>query len=161
MNQAQDRRGSDFSEERLARASVVRIELATNEIVAEIPLLDTPWRDRIAATDEAVWVASSGVLERIDPATNTVVASVGLPDRSISAITADAAAVWVVTVGDDGGQPTGILVRIDTATNEIAAEIPLGPEVAGYDDSVMLGAGSVWVLGVPGSKRRTSSTGAT
>ena len=127
---------------------MVRIELATNEIVAEIPLLDTPWRDRIAATDEAVWVASSGVLERIDPATNTVVATVGLPDRSISAITADAAAVWVVTVGDDGGQPTGILVRIDTATNEIAAEIPLGPEVAGYDDSVMLGAGSVWVLGV-------------
>jgi DNA-binding beta-propeller fold protein YncE len=127
---------------------VVRIDLATNEIAAEIRLRHTPWRDRIAATDEAVWVASSSLLERIDPATNTVVASVELPDVSISAITADDAAVWVVTIADDGGQPTGTLVRIDTATNEIAAEIPLGPEVAGYDDSVMLGAGSVWVLGV-------------
>jgi len=128
--------------------SVVPIDLATNEIAAEIRLRDTPWRDRIAATDEGVWVASSELLERIDPATNTVVARVELPDRSITAMTADAAAVWVVTIGDDGGQPTGTLVRIDTATNEIAAEIPLGPEVAGYNDSVMLGAGSVWVLGV-------------
>ena len=128
--------------------SVVRIDLATNDIVAEIPLQETPWRKRIAATDDAVWVASSGVLERIDPATNTVVARVELPDRSISAITADDAAVWAVTIGDDGGQPTGILVRVDPATNVIAAEIPLGPQVAGYEDEVVLGAGSVWVLGV-------------
>jgi hypothetical protein len=128
--------------------SVVRIDLATNEVVAEIQLQGTPWRKRIASTDDAVWVASSGLLERIDPATNTVVASVELPNKSISAITADDAAVWVVMIGDDGGQPTGVLVRIDTATNEVAAEIPLGPEVAGYEDEVMLGAGSVWVLSV-------------
>jgi hypothetical protein len=129
-------------------ASLVRIDFATNDIAAEIPLQAATWRKRIAATDDAVWVASSGLLERIDPATNTVVARVVLPDRSISAIAADAAAVWVVTIGDDGGQPTGVLVRIDTATNEIAAEIPLGPQVAGYADEVMLGAGAVWVLGV-------------
>jgi len=36
-------------------SSVVRIDLATNEVVAEIPVEDTPWRKRIAATDEAVW----------------------------------------------------------------------------------------------------------
>jgi DNA-binding beta-propeller fold protein YncE len=124
--------------------SIIRIDLATNEVAAEIPLQGAAWRKRIAATDDVVWVASSGVLERIDPTTNTVVASVELPDRSISAITADDAAVWMVTIGDDGG----ILVRIDPATNEITAEIPLGPEVAGYEDEVVLGSGAVWVLGV-------------
>jgi hypothetical protein len=129
-------------------ASLVRIDFATNEIAAEIPLQAETWRKRIVATDDAVWVASSGLLERIDPATNTVVARVVLPDRSISAIAADDAAVWVVTIADAGGHPEGTLVRIDTATNEIAAEIPLGPQVAGYEDQVMLGAGSVWVLGV-------------
>ena len=129
-------------------ASLVRIDLATNEIAAEIPLRAASWRNGLAATDDAVWVASSGLLERIDPATNTVVARVALPDRSISAIAADDAAVWVVTIADEGGQPGGILVRIDAATNEIAAEIPLGPQVAGYADEVMVGAGAVWVLGV-------------
>jgi hypothetical protein len=128
--------------------SVVRIDLATNEIAAEIPLRDTPWRDRIAATEEAECVASSELLERIDPTRNTVVARAELPDRSITAVTADDAAVWMVTIRDEGGQPTGTLVRIDTATKEIAAEIPLGPQVAGYADQVMLGAGAVWVLGI-------------
>lgn len=33
---------------------VIRIDLATNEIVAEIPVRDTPWRGGIAATADAV-----------------------------------------------------------------------------------------------------------
>jgi hypothetical protein len=125
--------------------SLVRIDPATNAIAAEIPLPAATW---IAATDDAVWLASSGLLERIDPSTNTVVAKVALPDRPISAITADETAVWVVTIADEDGHPEGVLVRVDASTNEIAAEIPLGPQVAGYDDEVILGAGSVWVLGV-------------
>jgi DNA-binding beta-propeller fold protein YncE len=130
---------------------VVRIDLATNEVVAEIPVQETPWRKRIDATDEAVWVASHGVLERIDPDTNTVVASVDLRGRPISAIAADSTAVWAVAItrpSDEAGEWTGNLVRVDTATNEAVAEIPLGPQVAGYEDEVMVGAGSVWVLGV-------------
>ena len=79
---------------RAETASLVRIDIATNVIAAEIPLQAATWRKRIVATEDAVWVASSGLLERIDPATNTVVARVVLPDRSISAIAADDAAVW-------------------------------------------------------------------
>lgn len=130
---------------------MVRIDLATNEIIAEIPVQGTPYRKRIAATDEAVWVASTGMIERIEPETNTVVASVDLQGRPVSAIAADTTALWVVAVAepsDEGGEWTGNLVRVDPATNDIAAEIPLGPQVAGYEDEVMLGAGSVWVLGV-------------
>jgi hypothetical protein len=130
---------------------VARIDLATNEAVAEIPVQEAPSRKRIAATDEAIWVASHGVLERIDPDTNTVVASVDLQDRPISAITADSADVWAVAITEPpegGGEWTGSLVRVDSATNEIVAEIPLGSQVAGYEDEVIVGAGSVWVLGV-------------
>lgn len=130
---------------------VVRIDLATNEVVAEIPVRDTPWRKRIAATDESVWVASHGVLERIDPDTNTIVASVDMQGRPISAIMADSTDVWAVAITEPpegGGEWTGSLVRVDAATNQAVAEIPLGPQVAGYEDEVMVGAGSVWVLGV-------------
>jgi WD40 repeat protein len=130
---------------------VVRIDLATNEVLAEIPVRDTPWRKRIAVTDEGVWVASTGTLERIDPATNTVVATVDLQGRPVSAIAADPTAVWTVAItelAEGAGEWTGTLVRVDPATNEVVAEIPLGPQVAGYEDEVMLGADSVWVLGV-------------
>jgi hypothetical protein len=137
--------------QRGSTGAVARIDLATNEVVAEIPVKEAPARKQIAATDEAVWVASSGTLERIDPATNVVVATIDLQGRHVSAIAADATAVWVVAITeptDEGGEWAGTLVRVDPVTNEVVAEIPLGPQVAGYEDEVMLGAGSVWVLGV-------------
>lgn len=131
--------------------AVARIDLETNQVLTEVPVRETPYRKQIAATDDAVWVASTGVLEQIDPATNTVVARVDLQGRSVSAIAADATAVWALAVtepSDQGGEWTGNLVRVDPATNEIVAEIPLGRQVSGYEDEVVLGAGSVWVLGV-------------
>lgn len=124
--------------------SVMRIDLATNEVVATIPVTSVPWRKRIAVTDNAVWVASDGLIERIDPATNAVVASVEIPNRDISALAADATALWAVTLGDAGG----ILVRIDPATNDIVSEIQLGPQIAGYEDEVQIGDGAIWILGV-------------
>lgn len=133
------------------RDSIVRIDLDSNEIVAEIPVAEAPPRKRIAVTDDAVWVASHGLLERVDLATNTVVARVEVPGRAISAIAVDATAVWALTIGavsDDGATGSGTLVRVDTRTNEIAAEIPLGSQLTGYEDEVHVGGGSVWVLGV-------------
>lgn len=101
-------------------------------------------------------------LERIDPDTNTVVASVDLRGRPISAIAADPTAVWAVAItepSDEAGEWTGNRVRTDTATNEIVAEIPLGPQMAGYEDEVMLGAGSVWVLGVRSFEKEDAEYG--
>jgi DNA-binding beta-propeller fold protein YncE len=145
-------------QKRNGNGSVLRIDLATNKVVAEIPVAEAPSRKRIAATDDAVWVGSTGLLERVDPATNAVVATVAIPDRSISAIAADGAAVWAITI-DRSNQ--GLLVRVDPATNEIVAEVPLGPQIAGYEDEVQVGAGSVWVLGVRWSSGRMRSTAAT
>jgi hypothetical protein len=135
--------------------AVIRIDPATNEIVATIAVAQGPGRKRIAATDDAVWVASTGLLQRIDPATNSVVASVEIPARSISAITADSSDVWAVTIDADGG----VLVRIDTATNAIVAEIPLGSQITGYEDAVQIGAGSVWVIGVTWIERENAEYG--
>jgi DNA-binding beta-propeller fold protein YncE len=126
---------------------VMRIDLATNEVVAEIPF--SIFLGPIAATDDAVWIASHGALDRIDPATDRIDASLPLPGRAVSAIAADETAVWLVTVPDKGpsaGQ--GILVRVDPATTEIVAEVPLGAQVDGYHDEVRIGGGAVWVLGV-------------
>jgi hypothetical protein len=135
---------------------VIRIDLATNEIMAQIPVTESPSRKRIAATEDAVWVASTGLLERIDPRTNSVVARVRIPERYISAIAVEPAAVWAITVDRSA---EGILVRVDPQTNEIVAEIPLGPQIAGYEDEVRLGAGSVWVLGVRWFERENAEYG--
>lgn len=89
-------------------------------------------------------------------------AAVDLQGRPVSAIAADADAVWAAAITeptDEGGEWTGTLVRVDSATNEVAAEIPLGPQVAGYEDEVMLGAGSVWVLGVRWSQQEDAEYG--
>ncbi len=120
--------------------SLVRIDPATNRITATIP---TGVAHGVAANSDAVWVTEVGVLDRIDPATNEIVAKVDLPAGSPVAVTATTSDAWVV-VGNSGG---GTLVRVDQATNEIVAEIPLGPEITDYEGQVLVGAGSVWVLG--------------
>lgn len=142
--------------------SVLRIDLASNEILAEIPVRITPWRDHVAATDDGVWVAADSLLERIDPEKNRVVDSVELPGYWISSITADRDAVWVVAIADTPGesdQRSGTLLRIDPSTNAVVSEIPLGPQVAGYDDEVRLVAGSVWILGVRWSESEQAEYG--
>jgi DNA-binding beta-propeller fold protein YncE len=133
-----------FHDKGSGSGSVLRIDLTTNQIVADVPVQQAPSRKQIVATSDAVWVASSDRLERIDPATNSVVASVEFPNQFISAIAADGTAVWVVAIHNGSGS----LLRVDPATNSIIAEIPLGSQITGYEDEVQIGAGSVWVLGV-------------
>ena len=144
--------------------SIGRIDLATNEIVAEIPLEGgSPWSGgRIAATDQAVWVTGDHEVVRIDPATNEVAAVVELVDRGIAAIAADATAVWALTTvpaSDGGGEFAGRLVRIDPRSNAIVADIPLGSYPVGLDNELRLGAGSVWLLGVRFSEAESAEYG--
>jgi hypothetical protein len=130
-------------------SSVLRIDLSTNRVVDEIPVQQAPQRERIVATDDAVWIGSSGGIERIDPSTDNVVARIDAPGF-ISAMAADAMGVWAIAIldrSDSGLQNTGTLLRVDPATNEVIAEIPLGTHATGYEDELELGSGSVWVLG--------------
>ena len=128
-----------------------RIDPATNEITARIRVERSPYRDQIAATDEAVWVASGEEILRIDPATNEIVARVAIGDRFAAAVAADDTATWVLASSihsDDPAQWTGSLVRIDPTSTAIVADIPLGSFPVGYHDELRLGAGSVWLLGI-------------
>lgn len=75
-------------------------------------------------------------VQRIDPATNEIVATVELPGRLCQGIGASADAVWAC--GPDG------LVRIDPATNAVVAEVPFHAALA--VTRIASGAGSVWAF---------------
>jgi hypothetical protein len=129
-----------------AQPGVARIDLATNQIVATIPVDGTPWRDHIVATDQAVWTGSGEVIDRIDPAADAVVARIPIEGR-VSAMDADASAVWVVTTPSYGADAGAELLRLDPITNEIVTSISLGDSVSGYEDQVVSSGGSVWIMG--------------
>jgi DNA-binding beta-propeller fold protein YncE len=84
----------------------------------------------VALTPAGVWMLVDHAIQRLDLSTNTVSATIALPDVPISVV-ADAGAVWVVIAATSevthiANVPrTGTLVRIDPATNQIAASIPL------------------------------------
>jgi YVTN family beta-propeller protein len=97
-----------------------------------------PWT--MATGAGSVWVTSSesGTVSRIDPATNTVVATIDVAadgNRSADSIVADDTSVWVVA---------GILnlVLIDPATNQVVSTTPIDEPV----DQLALGNGVLWVI---------------
>jgi hypothetical protein len=75
-------------------------------------------------------------VQRIDPATNEIVASVELPGRLCQGIGASPEALWAC--GPDG------LVRIDPATNTVVAEVPFDAPLG--ISRIAYGAGSVWAF---------------
>jgi len=89
----------------------------------------------------SVWglTASGRELVRIDPASNTVSASIRLPGPA-GVLTVTDSAVWV---GDDG--PGSHLWKIDPATNQVVGQVKLGPAGETFGDLSAGDDGSVWV----------------
>jgi len=120
---------------------VLRINPASGQIVASIPIGFVPFE--IAATDSAVWVGGyyDDTVVRIDPRTNQVVASLTVPDGA-SGISAADGAVWVAS------SIAGKVSRIDPATNRVVATVALDCP-ARCDGSVPLAiaatADAIWV----------------
>ena len=92
----------------------------------------------LAEAAGSVWIANflSGTVERLDPATNRVVARIQVGGEPYG-LAFGGGSVWVGNNGSDS------VTRIDTATNQVVATIPVGDRPIGiaYDDS----DGSVWV----------------
>jgi streptogramin lyase len=89
--------------------TMVRVDPTTHTIVSEIPVTGNVWVFEIQ--DDVVWgIGGDGDLFRIDPATNTLAATIntGLPSSHASHITP--AGIWV------GGYLHVGLVRIDPTT---------------------------------------------
>jgi hypothetical protein len=96
----------------------------------------------LAVGDGAVWVPNhdANTLLRIDPGTNSVAATISLPDVGAHAVTTSPGAVWVGTEGASG--KPGVVARIDPATNKVVATI-VTPGSAGVMD-LAFGAGALW-----------------
>src|SRR5262249_30275579 len=114
-----------------------------NEIAAKIPLTIADTEASIAAGEGGVWVLTDrkGVLSRIDPATNRVVAEIPVKPNSFAAI-AGFGAIWVTNTGEPRGTENGSVQRIDPKTNNVVATI----SVRSQPRFLAVGEGAVWVL---------------
>jgi virginiamycin B lyase len=97
--------------------------------------------DWVLVTDDAVWVASTKPysVQRIDPATNTVVAKVRLSGEACSGLAFGFGSVWVPVCGK---KP--LLARVDALTNRITAMLPIAP--AGPEGGITASSDSVWMV---------------
>ena len=126
---------------REGETSLARIDTTTNQVVAEIPLGIGP-SPQIVAADGAVWVAPDNcdtgspprpmVVERVDPATDRVVATI--PFDAQGTIVPGASDVWVTV-------RTSPLTtyRIDPATNE-------AKPVFHSDAAPIAACGALWIV---------------
>jgi virginiamycin B lyase len=97
--------------------------------------------DWVAITADAVWVASTGPfgVNRIDPKTNRLVASVGLPGEACAGLAVGAGSLWVPLCT---AKPS--LARIDLEKNAITSIYPVGPPAE--EGGIAYGAGSIWLI---------------
>jgi len=97
--------------------------------------------DWVLMTDEAVWVVGSKPysLQRIDPATNKIVAKVRLSGEACSGLAFGFGSVWVPVCGR---KP--LLARVDVHTNRITAVLPIAP--AGPEGGITASSDSIWMV---------------
>jgi virginiamycin B lyase len=117
--------------------SLVRVDLPTGKIQAEIPVGPADSEGGITVGAGSVWMVTDkkGVLARVDPQTNKLQAEITIPSGSYAPAFADGA-VWVTSTEHN------LLIRVDPQTNKIATTIPIGPQPR----FLTVGAGSVWTL---------------
>jgi len=130
------------------RTRVVRFDTTTGDEITAVPLADdaepSSFRASIAATGTAVWVAVDD-LYRLDPGSNSVVATVELGDDAEDAVVAvDTNAVYagvnLVRGEDDADGPPNRLLRVDPSTNEINADV----EGVGQFTALAAGDEALW-----------------
>jgi DNA-binding beta-propeller fold protein YncE len=132
---------STWSCDRGDSKGLTRLNPQTNQVEAQIDVsMNLGFTcAAVVALRQAVWTVdlilgdgTSVHLERLDPATNTTIATVFVPDTDAYHFAADENGVWVW--GPDEG-----LLRIDPQTNRVVGSLPMQGGAG-----VALGAGSVW-----------------
>jgi virginiamycin B lyase len=119
-----------------AKGTLVRIDPATNKVVAEI--YAAPGSFAVAFGEGAVWVTSTekNLVTRVNPYTNAIeeTVAVGPKPRFLSV---GGGSVWTINQGD------GTISRVDAKTNKVVATIEAG--IPGPGGEIAVGEGSVWV----------------
>jgi virginiamycin B lyase len=106
-----------------AKSSGVTTDTRAIRPVATIATLPSP-RSLVAASG-AIWYPTPTGVQRVDPATNKVTATVPIPSDCCPSIAAGAGAVWVASFDKN------VVRRIDPATSKVKATIKAGPNPAG------------------------------
>jgi len=124
--------------------TITRIDLATNQVLANITVPSEP--HRVAYGEGAVWVANWHInsVTRIDPQTNQIVGEPIPIGFHAGNIAAGLGSVWVTSDyrgPGDGAPEDVVLVRIDPQTNQTVETIPLG----GHPIDVEIAGDAVWV----------------
>lgn len=135
-----------------ADRSVLRIDPATNQVSASIPLEGHP--EVVQAGEGAVWALDRqrSLVFRIDPKTNRVSATIALPAGSAQDLAVGIGAVWVGMTGrvdllnqtpgqDEEILPPGMVVQIDPRKNDVSGQFPVQPV-----NRLFISGTSLWVL---------------
>ncbi len=117
--------------------TLVRASATTGRLQKVIAVSPANSEGGITVGAGSVWLATSasGVLSRIDPRTNAVIASITIPSGSFCPLFADGF-VWITSTEHS------VLAKVDAATNKVVAEIPIGKNPR----FLTTGAGSIWTL---------------
>ena len=120
-----------------AGKSVSRVDMKTNTVIATLPIGPAQSEGGVATGGGSFWMVSDqkGILSRVDPATNKVIAEITVPEKS-AAVNFGEDAAWVTTPGANQ------LTKVDAKTNQVVATI----EVGKGPRFLTVGAGSVWTL---------------
>jgi streptogramin lyase len=126
---------------------VLRIDPATNRIIAVIPVGSDPELG-IAFGLGFVWIADpkDKSLTQIDPRTNRVVRTLAanVPDDPEGSIGVGAGSVWLIT--NDDATNSGTVTRLDALTGKVLAQIKVKEE----SHAVVFAFGSAWVSSTGG-----------
>ena len=116
-----------------------------SELKATVTLHLGKTADWVAITPDAVWVASTGpyAVHRIDPRTNTEVATVALAAEPCAGLATGFGSLWVPLCGKPDGS-ANTLARVDLASNALSAVYHAGPAAA--EGGVTTSPDSVWLV---------------
>jgi streptogramin lyase len=97
--------------------------------------------DWVAITAAAVWVASTGpyAVHRIDPMTNTRVASVPLAGEPCAGLSIGSGSLFIPLCTSPAS-----LAKVNLKTNQLEATFSVGPAAA--EGGIAYGAGSIWLI---------------
>lgn len=117
----------------------VQVPFASLEPSATFKIGETA--DWVVVTKDAVWAAGSKpyLLQRIDPASNKVVAKIDLPGEACSGLEEGFGSIWVPICAKEPA-----LVKVDEQTNKITATFPIGP--AGPEGGIAASSDSIWMV---------------
>jgi virginiamycin B lyase len=97
--------------------------------------------DWVSITPDAVWVGSTGpfAVHRIDPKTNTQVATVRLPGEPCAGLAAGFGSLWVPLCS-----AVPLLAKVDLKTNRLVSVFKTGPAAA--EGGVAASPDSIWLV---------------